>query len=137
MRAIHRALAAVTATGIVVAGPAAPARAAGPIVEVSAVALPMPRGVPQIEVQFELDGDGVLVVTAVDRDGNTGSSGLVNSATVCDAGGLRRCAVPVSAVSPLAAFGVGDVVTVAILATHTSGSGLPAVDTASAVVIVA
>ncbi|XP_078272090.1 heat shock 70 kDa protein 1A-like [Rhinoraja longicauda] len=47
-----------------------------------------PRGVPQLEVAFEVDADGILGVSAVDRRG--GEQGAVAIAAVNDKGRLSR-----------------------------------------------
>lgn len=50
---------------------------------------PAPRGVPQIEVTFDLDANGILNVTAVDK-----STGKENKITITnDKGTFPNCAV--------------------------------------------
>ena len=46
---------------------------------------PAPRGVPQIEVTFDLDANGILNVTAVDK-----STGHENKITITNDKGTRR-----------------------------------------------
>jgi len=46
---------------------------------------PAPRGVPQIEVTFDLDANGILNVTAVDK-----STGRENKITITNDKGINR-----------------------------------------------
>jgi heat shock protein 1/8 len=46
---------------------------------------PAPRGVPQIEVTFDLDANGILNVTAVDK-----STGRENKITITNDKGTKR-----------------------------------------------
>jgi len=52
---------------------------------------PAPRGVPQVEVTFDLDANGILNVTAVDK-----STGRENKITITNDKGINETLVDLS-----------------------------------------
>lgn len=52
---------------------------------------PAPRGVPQIEVTFDIDANGILNVSAVDK-----STGKENKITITNDKGILKCQIKAS-----------------------------------------